>query len=167
MVRNTLRLLVTALLIATTLMVASCDSGGLPTSPELGPQPASTVYKGQVIDQLDPNEPLSYRIISSSAEFEEAWSQLGVSGATPSIDFSRQQVIVASGIFSLGCEILNIDRVIYEQRGINLDVTVGREGPCVCLAAVSYFAHVISLPRFNGGPNVTISESPQQPQCPG
>lgn len=80
-----------ALLIAAGL--AGCDGDVIVNPRDDGPLRFETVYRSQDSDISEQLE----EIVTSSAEWERVWDDLGAGGSPPRVDFGREMVAVVTG----------------------------------------------------------------------
>lgn len=127
-------------------LIAGCDGDFVVNPDDDGPIRFETIYKSQDSDISEQFE----EIVSSSAEWERIWDDIGAGGAPPRVDFGRENVaIVTGGVRPDACHAVEIVDVRHDDGILQVDAELIEPGTgCVCPQVVVRPVHAVVFRRI-------------------
>lgn len=125
-----------------------CVEGADPADvPSQGPQPQGGEGWRLLADQRGVGQPYRTGIATDQASYDRLWTDIGLSGAPPPVDFESDVVIWFGAVYGGTCPIQLNDVVIDEQRAlVHADIVlVG--SPMACTDDANPHAYLVAVER--------------------
>jgi len=146
------------LLAAVVLTAASCDGEKTVTEPGDKTTESSTVELTTVVQRSIPGGGggTVREVIRDQNAFAEIWTDLGLDGAPPAVDFAQEMVVVAA-METQSCVSKVTIRSIFEQGGeLAVDILEAPPAPnCICITAERPL-HIVRLRKVNAPPRYNV-----------
>ncbi len=126
-----------------------CIEGADPAdAPAAGPQPQQGEGWRLLADEQGAGQPYRTGIATDQASYERLWTDIGLSGDPPAVDFQSEVVIWFGAVFGSGCENLRLDDVIADPgRALVHARIVLVDFPAACNDDANPYAYVVALER--------------------
>lgn len=126
-----------------------CIEGADPADvPAPGPQPQQDEGWRLLADEQGAGHPYRTGIATDQASYERLWTDIGLSGEPPPLDFEAEVVIWFGAVFGSGCENLRLDDVVVDrERALVYAEIVLVDFPAACNDDANPCAYVVALER--------------------
>jgi len=126
-----------------------CIEGSDPADvPAEGPQPKQGDGWRLLADEQGIGQPYRTGIATDQASYERLWTDIGLSGEPPSVDFESEVVIWFGAVFGSSCPNLRLDDVVVApERALVHSVIVLVDPPVACTADANPHAYLVALER--------------------
>lgn len=126
-----------------------CIEGTDPAdAPLAGPQPSGGDGWRLLADEKGAGQPYRTAIATDEASYERLWSDLGLSGEPPAVDFGTEVVIWFGAVYGSSCPNLRLDDVVVNQeRSLVHAEIVLVDPPAACTDDANPYAYLVALER--------------------
>ncbi len=126
-----------------------CIAGADPADvPAEGPQPQQGEGWRLLADEQGAGQPYRTGIATDQASYETLWTDIGLSGAPPPVDFESEVVIWFGAVYGSSCPNLRLDDVVVDQERALVHAEIVLVGvPAACSADANPHAYLVALER--------------------
>ncbi len=126
-----------------------CIEGADPADvPAAGPQPQQGDGWRLLADEQGAGRPYRTGIATDQASYERLWTDIGLSGEPPPVDFEAEAVIWFGAVYGSGCANLRLDDVVVdrEQALVHAEIVLV-DFPAACNDDANPHAYLVALER--------------------
>jgi len=126
-----------------------CIEGADPADvPAAGPQPQQGEGWRLLADEQGVGQAYRTGIATDQASYERLWTNIGLSGEPPPVDFESEVVIWFGAVFGSSCPNLRLDDVVVEreQALVHAEIVLV-DPPAACTADANPHAYLVALER--------------------
>lgn len=126
-----------------------CIEGADPADvPVAGPQPQQGEGWRLLADEQGAGHPYRTGIATDQASYDRLWTDIGLSGDPPPVDFQSEVVIWFGAVFGSSCPNLRLDDVVVEREKalVHAEIVLV-DSPAACTADANPHAYLVALER--------------------
>jgi hypothetical protein len=126
-----------------------CIEGADPADvPPEGPQPQRGDGWRLLADEQGAGHPYRTGIAADQPSYDRLWTDVGLTGKPPPVDFESQVVIWFGAVFGSSCPDLRLDRVVVDEEQALVHAEIVLVGvPVACTADANPHAYLVALER--------------------